>query len=107
MDWVEWASTNAPNCPTCRVTTKDGLPWTESRCDTCRVDLMADNRDAAHIYMACRHQVVTAGMGEVIDINHLPVWQMIDRMQVRDPLRCFELIIKTFHHYLRQSREKE
>lgn len=97
---------NAPRCPACRQIYSQRTPPELPPCETCRIELLAENRDAAHIYMACQRQVITAGMGEVIDLNHLALWQMIDRLNVADPLRCFELINKTFHHYLRQSRDK-
>lgn len=33
----------------------------EPNCGECWVDLMEENRDAAHIYQLCRRQVITAG----------------------------------------------
>lgn len=75
-------------------------------CDTCRVELLPENAEAGQIYFTCRGQVVTEGMGEVIDINHVALWQAIDRYKVQEPLRVFELVNKVFHHFLAKEKDK-
>jgi len=32
------------------------------------------------------------GFGGPIDINHIPVWEMIDRLKVKDPMAVFERV---------------
>jgi hypothetical protein len=68
------------------------------------VDLMEENADAAMVYHLTRGQIVTLGE-HVVDISHPAVWQAIDRYKIADPIRCFELVNKVFHHMLKLDRE--
>jgi hypothetical protein len=94
-------------CPTCQVIYAKRNPPEDPPCHQCRVDLMPENEEAANVYMLCKFQVVTAGMGEVIDINHLAVWEAIDRYKVKDQIRCFELVNTVFHYMLNKGRNNE
>ena len=75
----------------------------EPPCETCRVDLLEENEDAAKIYNIVRGQVI-ATSEQIIDLNHLALWEAIDRYKVKEPIRCFELVNKVFHEFL--SRDK-
>lgn len=76
-------------------------------CDTCRVDLLPENEVAGNIYLETRGQVLTAGMGQVVDINHLAVEAAVRRRRV--PLkmrqRVFEQVVRVFHHFLKEGEE--
>ena len=76
----------------------------EPPCETCRVILLEENADAAKIYQIVRGQIVTLGEN-VIDLNHVALWEAIDRYKVRDPVRCFELVNTVFHEFLSRDRE--
>lgn len=76
----------------------------EPPCETCRVDLLEENADAARIYQLIRGQIVTLGEN-VIDLNHVALWQAIDRYKVKEPVRVFELVNKVFHHFLDKDRD--
>ena len=50
------------------------------------------------------------GMGGAIDINHLAVWQAIDRYQIEKPIETFEKVIRLAGNmisYVHQEHEKE
>ena len=68
------------------------------------MDLLEENRDAARIYRITRGQIVSLGE-TAVDINHHAVWQAIDRIGVREPARCFELVSLVFHHMLARARD--
>ena len=104
---MEWLSTQAPKCEDCRLTTIKGEPWSEARCEKCRVDLLEENRDAGTVYIMCRNQVVTAGMGEVIDINLQTVKTVMDLYGVKNQRECVEKVTKTFRHFLSKRRNEQ
>ena len=93
-----------PRCPLCKETSWYGEPWNESRCETCKVDLHEENEDAGTVYMLCRNQVITAGMGEVIDLNYQTVKTIMDLYGVKDQKDCLMKVINTFHHFLAKER---
>jgi len=68
------------------------------------VILLPENEDAAKIYQIVRGQIVTLGEN-VIDLNHVALWNAIDRYKVRDPVRCFELVNIVFHEFLSRERD--
>jgi len=76
----------------------------EPPCDTCRVDLLEENAEAAKIYNIIRGQIVTLGEN-IIDLNHLALWEAIDRYKVKEPVRVFELVNKVFHEFLSRERD--
>lgn len=80
----------------------DGSP----PCDTCRVELMPDNEEAAKIYLMTRRQVITAGMeGRAIDIFIPSVESAMRVCKVIDQERCLMKVMKTFHHFMRAENE--
>ena len=82
------------------------VPPTEPPCDTCRVELLEENADAARIYMCCMRQVITAGeANEVIDLNYQTVKTMMDLYGVERQKECFEAVVSAFHHFLAKERE--
>jgi hypothetical protein len=80
-------------------------PPEDPPCETCRVDLLEENAEAAKIYLTVQGQVRTVG-DTVIDIDHNALWQAIDRYEVKKPLRVFELINRTFHYFLSKDRDE-
>lgn len=87
-------------CDRCREVYGGRTPPEEPPCDTCRVELMEENDEPARIYLISRGQVITS-MGQTIDINHVALWENIDRYKIKEPVRCFELVNNVFHHFLK------
>lgn len=57
--------------------------------------LMEENHDAMKIWGIVQGQRIIAGMtGVTVDINHVAVWQAIDRYNVESPVICFEKVLK-------------
>ena len=104
---MEWLSTQAPKCEDCRAVTLYGEPWSEARCENCRVDLLEENQDAGTVYIMCRNQVITAGMGEIIDINIQTVKTVMDLYTVKNQRECMEKVTKTFRYFLNQRKANE
>lgn len=90
-----------PPCDRCRAACE--LYNRKPDCETCVPRLMPANMDAMRIWPVVRWQVVTAGMGQPVDIDHSSVWKAIEMYRVSDPLRCFESVVMLFHHF----REKD
>ena len=53
---------------------------------------MPENQDALRIYMIIRGQYIM-GFNGPVDINHLAVWEAIDRFGVKDPVKTFEKVV--------------
>ena len=55
----------------------------------------------------CRNQVITAGMGEIIDINLQTVKTVMDLYSVKNQRECVEKVTKTFRHFLSKRRNEQ
>jgi len=97
-------------CDQCREMHGERTPPTEPPCETCWVDLKVENEEAARIFQVVRGQVITRFNGEadvIVDLNHLAVWEAIDRYQIRNKRRCFEKVLKLFFALLEEQKRKE
>lgn len=83
------------------------MPPEDPPCEKCRVDLLDENHDAGTVYLMCRNQVITAGMGEVIDINLQTVKTVMDLYGVKNQRECMEKVSKTFRFFLSKRKENE
>ncbi len=59
--------------------------------------------------MVSRGQLITAGMGQVIDINNLAVFGAMDRYPggIDDQWECFNKVRATFHALKPEPKEGE
>jgi hypothetical protein len=86
-----------PPCDKCRaLNEKKGK---EPPCDDCVPPLMPENREAFQIYMLVKNQFIMS-MGGPVDVNHIAIWEAIDRYKVKDKVRCFEKVITACHHVI-------
>lgn len=66
-------------------------------CETCRVQLMEANRQAADIYLLVRDQVITAGeINKVVDISIPAIKAVMDIFNVIDQKACLMKIRRLF-----------
>lgn len=80
----------------------------EDQCDTCRVELMEENEDAAMVFVNTRRQVITAGMnGNIIDINLCAVKDVMDAYEIADQKTCMEKVASAFRHFLAKKKSEE
>lgn len=93
-------------CDQCRAARAKRNPPEEPPCDECWVDLMPENREAAEIYMMTRGQIISAGMGQVIDISIPAVKIVMDLYEIRNQKKCLAKVRTAFHHFLKKE-EKE
>lgn len=94
-------------CEKCRMD-HDGK---EPPCETCRVDLMEENEDAARIYMMVRRQCQTRWNGEQdmeIDLDFNAVFGLMDRYPggIKDQWGILERVRRCFHHFARLKDAK-
>ncbi len=84
-------------CDRCRET------WSRSKkeapCESCRVELQAENEDAARIFMMVRNQTLSNGA-----INHLAVWAAIDGYGIRDRVETFEKVMRCFYSIMNERQ---
>jgi hypothetical protein len=74
-------------------------------CETCRVVLMAENEDAAGVYMSCRRQYVTAEQGRVVDISIPAIKIVMDLQGVRGQRDCMRKVRNLFYRIEDERRE--
>jgi len=65
---------------------------------------MPENNEAAKIYMLTRRQIITAGMGQPVDISIPAIKTAMDLFGVRDQKSCLLRIIHAFHHFLEKEQ---
>lgn len=92
-----------PACDICRAIHGDKEP----DCAACMPVLMAQNEEALHLWHLVKTQVVSVGMGNAVDLNHLAVWEAMDRYQVHDPIGCFEKLTALFRHLAQKNAEAQ
>jgi len=107
---VEWQDEYAPTCPGCKAIYAERTPPATPPCESCRVQLVKENEDAARVFMTTRGQVLTRSNGQhdvATDLNHLAVWAAIDGYGIRDRAGCFEKVLRTWHAIQRERRKDE
>ena len=58
------------------------------------------------VWSLVNDQLIVSGTGEIIGLNHLAVWEVIDRYHISNPNRTFEKILKIFRHFQENKKEK-
>ena len=76
---------------------QERTPPQDPPCHQCRVDLREENEESARVYMLTRRQVVTAGMGQAVDISIPAVKIAMDLCGVKDQLVCLNRVRKLYH----------
>jgi hypothetical protein len=77
----------------------------EPPCETCRVEIMPENEEPFKIYMITRSQYIM-GFNGPVDVNHLAVWESIDRYKVKAPIKVFERVTRCAKHIIYDMMEK-
>ena len=75
-------------------------------CAECLPPLMEENRDAVKVYLLCRRQMIFAGLGEPVDINHMAVHEAMRLYRVRDRRDCFERVLAVNAHMMELAAEE-
>lgn len=96
-------------CERCRM----DLEGKQPPCDTCRVDLMPENQEAATVFMDCRNQKIFEirltdnGMpySQLIDINIQAVESSMRIHRVKDREDCLSKVRHCFYHFESQRGE--
>jgi len=71
------------------------------------VPLREDNAEASVIYMLARNQVVTAGPGQIVDINIPAVAMLMDLYGIADRRDCLRRVRRLFHEYEMKPRDAD
>jgi len=76
----------------------------EPPCETCRAPLLPANEEAVIVWSAVQDQVVTAGMGEPVDLDIGAVKIIMDLQRVEDQLGCLRRVRRVFRHFAEIDR---
>jgi hypothetical protein len=102
MGWIEERE-HLP-CKACKSThERRGEP---APCTSCIPPLMPENVDPVKVYMTVRNQVITVGMGEVVDLHFPSVQMIMDMYGVQEQRQCFEKVTYLFHEWLKDHQMK-
>jgi len=93
-------------CDRCKETYANSSSGKVPPCDTCRVELLHENIEAAHVFMMGRNQCLTIG-DHILDINIPAIKIIMDLYHVPDQMRCLIKVLKVFHFCLSKRRENE
>jgi hypothetical protein len=74
-------------------------PPQEAPCGDCKPDLLPENKEALDVYLVVRGQIITAGMGTVVDIDIPAVKIVMDLLQVKDQRDCLMKVRHLFHEF--------
>ncbi len=77
----------------------------ETPCETCRVELMEGNEDAAEVYMLTRGQIISLGE-QVVDLSIPAVPIILDQFKIENQRETMAKIFRTFHHFLNKQRKE-
>lgn len=100
MGWLD--ERELLSCEACKHmhTMREEIP----PCESCMPPLLPENEPVVNVYSLVRNQVVTAGMGEVVDLNFTSLKTVMDMLEVSDQRRCFEKVLRIFHEKLQRQR---
>jgi hypothetical protein len=87
-------------CEKCRMDHAERTPPATPPCESCRVQLVTENEDAARIYMTVRGQKLSSG-----ELNHLAVWAAIDGYGIKDRAGTFEKVMATHYGMMKERRD--
>lgn len=59
--------------------------------------------DAVKVYNLVYRQVIISGMGQVVDINQLAIWEVIDRYRIVNGIKVFEKVVSVSRHFLNKQ----
>lgn len=62
-------------------------------CEACRVEVLPGNQDALNIYLTTRGQYIMGFSGPVA-INQMAIWELIDRLKIKDPVNVFNRVVR-------------
>jgi hypothetical protein len=77
----------------------------EPDCGSCIPDVLPENREAVQLFHLVNGQRIMA-FGGTVDINHLAVWEAIDRYGAEDPLKTFEKIALMARRFYAAERQE-
>lgn len=78
---------------------KDGEP----PCDTCRPEIDGRNAEALEVFLVCRNQMVTAGMGEPIDIDINAYFKVMEHLETNDKIDCLRRCRALFYELTKKK----
>ena len=81
-----------PRCATCKELYAGRSPAEDPPCEDCRPAILEDNKDAFLIYSFVQNQYIVGPSGPV-DINHLAIWEAIDRFSIKDGPNVFKKVV--------------
>ncbi len=80
--------------------TLKGKRWTDEKCSDCLPPLKECNKDAAEIYLLCHEQLIYAGTGTPVDINHMAVHEAMRLYKIRNRKSCFQRVLRINSHMM-------
>ena len=99
----------APKCGLCKEIHARKVPPEQPPCEEqCQKPILDPaNEETASVYMTCRGQVITAGMGQVIDIDLQAVKVMCDVLEIKDQAKVIPRVRRLFLGVLSQGQQQE
>ena len=81
-----------PQCDGCREIYGRRDPPEDPPCDTCREEVLIENRDAVMIFNIIKNQFIMGASGPV-DVNHQAIHEAMRLYRIRQRRECFEKVL--------------
>lgn len=101
---MQWNDNYAHSCAACAQIYLD--KQSDPPCRTCKPEYFEENKDILKIFFMVRNQVIV-GFDSIIDINHLAIWELIDKYQIKNPTKTFEKIIFLGRNWIKRINGTE
>jgi len=106
MEVAQWRAENLAKCVTCKDIYAMREPSQEPPCGDCRPAMHESNEDAFLIFGLVQNQFIMGPSGPV-DINHLAVWEAIDRLHVQNGPKVFLKVLDLSRWTIERINEKQ
>ena len=90
-----------PLCSTCKFLKGD--KWDERDCIKCLPPLMAENHDAAWIYLIVQNQLILGPQGPIA-VNQMAIHEAMQLYEIENKLDCFEKVLKLSSYFIEKMR---
>lgn len=73
----------------------DGVP---PPCESCYPVPLQNNIAAVQVYNLCANQLIVSGMGEIIGMNYLAIFEVMNLLEIQNRLDCLNRVNVLFAH---------
>jgi len=93
-----------PDCDNCRKIHENKLE--DTPCYKCIPEVLDENKDALRVYLMARNQIISVGMGGIVDISFEAVKFIMDLYEIENQRIVFEKVLGVARYFINEENEK-